>query len=79
MEDKPMLMSLTATYSQESCSNQNPNESLDITLEFVPGGGHYYILKTEQWSIDNPDELGNLTKALDKFADENYHLGAKTN
>jgi len=75
MEDKPMLMSLTATYSQDSCSNRDSAETLKVTLEFVPGGGYYFILKSKQWSINDIAELNDITDSLKKFADENYHLG----
>lgn len=70
-----MLMALSATYTQESSSNKNPDETLDVTMEFVPGGGYYFILKSKQWSVNDVDEIKGIFDSLKKFADENYHLG----
>lgn len=51
------------TYSQcaGSAGNRQDNEELTVTMR-DGGAGPYLELKTEQWSIDGPDQLTDVLR-----------------
>lgn len=63
--EEPLLESAQFEFSQESnCVDGGDIESLKIRLESSLGvdrdGGGFFVLKTEQWSIDSVDDLQKL-------------------
>ena len=70
MEEKIQLESVTFKFSQEEncCSDEQDGvETLTVKCESSLGisndDGCFFVLKTEQWAIDGPEDLAAL---LDK-------------
>jgi len=59
--NKPKLISLKAIYEQEmDCSADSDDiQTIEISTE-DGGGGFYFVLKTERWAVDEPNELLEL-------------------
>ena len=67
----PMLESATFNFSQEgNCLDESDIETLEIRCESSLGldrdEGCFYVLKTEQWSIDGVEELQKLFDRIQK-------------
>ena len=76
-------MKLTSvTYQQDSDSCSDGVQTITIILRDA-GGGDYYVIETEEWAIDTPEEFLELFKhikgadaqtAMDNIADEKLRL-----
>jgi hypothetical protein len=71
MTNKPKLESATFVFSQESnCVDGGEIEELEIRCESSLGidfdEGYFFVLKTEQWSMDDTKELQELINRIDK-------------
>lgn len=70
MNDKPVLMSSSFIFCQEGNCVDGGHEELEIRCEASLGidndGECFYILKTEQWAIDNIDDLKELLDRVGK-------------
>jgi hypothetical protein len=67
----PILESATFNFSQEgNCLDESDIETLEIRCESSLGldrdEGCFYVLKTEQWSIDGVEELQKLFDRIQK-------------
>ena len=54
---KATIQKITIEYNQEGDSVL---DGLDQTLEISTedaGSGHYYVIKSDRWAFDSPDEL----------------------
>ena len=57
-----VITQVKLTYTQESDTNSSEGyQDLNLQLE-ESNGGHYFVLSTERWAIDNIDELINVLK-----------------
>jgi hypothetical protein len=52
---------LTVNYHQEPDSLDTEDQLLELTTEDA-GGGMYYVLKTERWAFEDPEELMEILK-----------------
>jgi hypothetical protein len=70
MSDKPVLMSSSFIFCQEGNCVDGGHEELELRCEASLGiyndGECFYILKTEQWAIDNIDDLKELLDRVGK-------------
>ena len=69
--EMPLLESATFNFSQEgNCLDESDIETLEIRCESSLGldrdEGSFYVLKTEQWSIDGVEELQKLFDRIQK-------------
>ena len=68
----PILERATFEFSQESNGLSNPDASEFLTIECESSlgidrdEGCFYVLKTEQWSIDNEQDLKLLFDRIQK-------------
>ena len=54
---KPTIQKLTIEYTQDGDSMLDSIEqTLEISTEDA-GSGHYYVIKSDRWAFDSPDEL----------------------
>jgi hypothetical protein len=58
---------ITVTYTQQSDSNTDEQQTLTIVTDDA-GGGMYLSISTERWSIDNVTDLVNLIQDFLKRA-----------
>lgn len=60
-KEKITLGDATFLLEQENdgCDQGNYGQSLEVKVEDA-GGGHYFVLKTERWAVDSPEEMANL-------------------
>ena len=67
LEDKDLVIQeFSITYSQNNDSNQESGiQQLKLSISDA-GGGHYYVLETERWAIDDIDELIKLLNDFKK-------------
>jgi hypothetical protein len=56
---------LTVNYHQEPDALDTEDQLLELTTEDA-GGGTYYVLKTERWAFEDPEELMEILKDFDK-------------
>lgn len=68
MTKKPSLFRATFEFIQDGNSDGTTEdiESLTIECEGLDALGCYYVLKTEGWSIDSPDEIKELIDRVNK-------------
>lgn len=68
--EQPKLESASFEFSQEGNCVDGDIELLNIRCESSLGidndGGCFYVLKTEQWSIDSTDDLQKLFDRVSK-------------
>jgi len=70
MINKPQLSSATFTFSQEGNTSGTTEEyeeliiEADSSLGIDADGDAFYVFKTEGWSIDEVDELKELTDRI---------------
>ncbi len=73
IEIKPLLDTAIFTFLQETNTNgttgkSNEDEKLTITMESGCGGldedGGFYVLRTEGWSINEPEDLLELFEQM---------------
>ena len=58
---------LTVNYHQEPDALDTEDQLIELTTEDA-GGGMYYVLKTERWAFNDPDELMEILKDFVKRA-----------
>ena len=61
-------ISMKAVYSQQSDEMQPVNDAdqmIEISTEDA-GAGTYFVIKTNRWAFDNPEELMKLIKDFEK-------------
>ena len=74
---EPILERATFEFSQESNCLSNPDEAEFLTIECESSlgidrdEGCFYVLKTEQWSIDNEQDLKLLFDRIQKVIKKN--------
>lgn len=69
--EQPTLEAAIFEFSQEgNCVDNNDVEVLEIRCESSLGidrdNGYFFVLKTEQWSIDSADDLQKLFDRINK-------------
>lgn len=68
--EQPKLAAATFEFTQEGNCIDGNIEELNIRCESSLGidndGGCFYVLKTEQWSIDSIDDLQKLFDRINK-------------
>lgn len=76
MEERIQLESVTFKFSQtENCCSdeQDGVETLTVKCESSLGitndGGCFFVLKTEQWAIDGPEDLAALLEKIKQAID----------
>jgi hypothetical protein len=76
MEERVNLDSVTFKFSQtENCCSdeQDGVETLTVKCESSLGitndGGCFFVLKTEQWAIDGPEDLAALLEKIKQAID----------
>jgi hypothetical protein len=52
---------LTVNYHQDPDPLDTEDQLLELTTEDA-GGGMYYVLKTERWAFEDPEELMEILK-----------------
>ena len=72
-ENKPLLESATFNFSQDGNCVDGGDEFLEIRCESSLGidrddrdGSCFFILKTQQWSVDSADDLQELFNRINK-------------
>jgi adenosine/AMP kinase len=61
---KNELDELTAIFTQPSDSNDDDlDQYLTVKVENA-GAGHYFVIETKRWAIDDPAELTNLIEKI---------------
>ena len=69
-ENKPLLEEATFKFSQEGNCVDGGDEHLEIRCDSSLGidrdGSCFFILKTEQWSVDSTEELQALFDRIKK-------------
>jgi hypothetical protein len=68
MTNKPALEGVTLTFTQDTdCCDMTGNgcQTLRVTTE-DGGGGSYFVLETERWAIDPPEDLLDLLKEVER-------------
>lgn len=62
---KPELFSATLTFSQDSdsCEAFDPGQSLEVSIDDA-GGGHFFVIKTDRWAVDDQEEIAALLAEL---------------
>jgi len=61
---KNELDELTAIFTQPSDSNDEElDQYLTVKVENA-GAGHYFVIQTSRWAIDDPAELANLIEKI---------------
>ena len=61
---KQKLDQLTAIYTQPSDSNDDElDQYLTVKVENA-GAGHYFVIQTSRWAIDDPSELIGLIEKI---------------
>jgi len=69
-ENKPLLEEVTFKFSQDGNCIDGGDEHLEIRCDSSLGidrdGSCFYILKTEQWSVDSTEELQALFDRINK-------------
>ena len=70
------LEAVTFTFTQETNCVDGPSDDIEtLTVEakspsgIDDGGGAFYVLRTEQWSIDGADEISEIIKRCEKAID----------
>lgn len=56
---------VSVEYTQEADSNSDGLQFLEVSTEDA-GAGVYYVLKTERWSFDDPQELIDILNDFKK-------------
>ena len=67
---KPELMSASFTFGQEGNTEGTTSEYEEITIEYqnpFDNRHRFFVLRTQGWSIDNPEELGELLERIKKI------------
>lgn len=54
---------------QDSCASdeekdKQPEQELDISIEDA-GGGRYFVIKTNRWAFDSPQEVTDVLKEFE--------------
>jgi hypothetical protein len=58
-------MSITVTQEENTLTGHDGVEQITIDmLTQLPGEDHFFVIKTDQWSFDSPDELNRLIQKL---------------
>jgi hypothetical protein len=67
------LETATFTFTQETNCVDGPSNDIEtLTVEAKSSlgidndGGAFYVLRTEQWSVDGADEISEIIKRCDK-------------
>lgn len=69
--NKPKLISLKAVYEQEVDCNADSDDVQTIEISTEDSGGEFYfVLKTDRWAIDEPNELIQLLENFKKKLNE---------
>lgn len=67
----PELVKVTATFIQDANFNsEKENEILEVTIDAAAMptiDDHFIVIRTEQWSIDNAQELDEVIKRVKKL------------
>lgn len=72
MEEKPILEKASFEFSQEAHCNSTTDDYESLVIECESGlgidgdGGCFYVLKTEQWSINDEQDLRALFDRIQK-------------
>lgn len=69
IEMKPELMSASFTFGQEGNTEGTTSEYEEIVIEYqnpFDNRHRFFVLRTEGWSIDNVEELGELLERIKK-------------
>ena len=72
-----LLDTVTFTFTQEANCVDGPSDGIEtLTIEAKSslgvdgGGGAFFVLKTEQWAVDNSNEISKLIKRCERAIDE---------
>ena len=67
-EKKPELVYVEHQYTQEEDSNGRTGMNIqEITIKAEDaGGGFYFVIETERWAVENPSELADLVREVEK-------------
>jgi hypothetical protein len=67
--NKPSLFKATFEFIQDGNTNGTTEdiESLIIECENIDADGCFYVLKTNGWSIDEPEEIKSLIERINKI------------
>jgi hypothetical protein len=70
------LDTVTFTFTQEANCVDGTSHDLEVltveaksSMGIDDGGGAFYVLRTEQWSIDGADEISEIIKRCEKAID----------
>jgi hypothetical protein len=69
------LLSAELTFTQEPDSNAPPghiitsDNEIKVKLEDA-GGGLYFVIETERWAFDSPEELHKLLKDIEGLLED---------
>ena len=68
MSKKPELVYVEHQYTQEEDSNGRSGVNIqEITIKAEDaGGGFYFVIETERWAVENPSELADLVREVEK-------------
>ena len=68
MSQKPKLVYVEHQYTQEEDSNGRSGVNIqEITIKAEDaGGGFYFVIETERWAVENPSELADLVREVEK-------------
>ena len=68
MSKKPELVYVEHQYTQEEDSNGRTGMNIqEITIKAEDaGGGFYFVIETERWAVENPSELADLVREVEK-------------
>ena len=68
MSKKPELVYVEHQYTQEEDSNGRTGVNIqEITIKAEDaGGGFYFVIETERWAVENPSELADLVREVEK-------------
>lgn len=84
MEEEVILESASFTFSQEgNCVDHSDVEVIEIRCESSLGidrdGGCFYVLKTDQWTFEDIEDLQKLVnrinKVINKKVEEDKQMG----
>ncbi len=79
--EQPELFEAKYTFSQDCDTWQTEGDSQTIEVDIIGVGDNdkYFIIKTDRWSFDTPDELFNMLKKLMiKFEEAGGKIGNTT-
>ena len=68
MSQKPKLVYVEHQYTQEEDSGGRSGVDIqEITIKAEDaGGGFYFVIETERWAVENPSELADLVREVEK-------------